>query len=306
MKQNHVAISFFPLDVMRLVMALFVIAIHTTSPDRNETITRVLNMGVPFFFLVSGFFLQKKSSSDVERGNSAKRWLGRILRLFWIWTLIYLPLAVYGYISGARTLSNSLIGIVLGTGYYSWHLWYLVASILGGGVIYIYKKFRINYLVVISLAIGLLPIIHYATILWPGHYLFSEVNRIVHGIIYLLLGMAFYMLYPLFINRKAVSIVVSAAMIVLYMVFGGLYVFLGASALFCILLQLCDWLGQGQYGVSNGRGIRKMSAFVYFVHMLFVGVLSLFVGMGDSLFKFALVAILSLIAAYIRVKISFK
>lgn len=66
--------------------------------DINETlnyfVVHVLTrLGVPFFFLVSGFFLQKKIQ-DVQK---VKAYLARIFQLYVIYTVLYLPQIVYDY-----------------------------------------------------------------------------------------------------------------------------------------------------------------------------------------------------------------
>ena len=120
----------FPaLDRFRLLAALLVICIHT-SPLAGYTalgdfwLTRVLaRLAVPFFFMVSGYFLAK--------GNwrSLGKFLKKLLILYGCAILLYLPLNWYngGYTPG-QWLQNLLVE---GTFY---HLWYFPATILGAVV----------------------------------------------------------------------------------------------------------------------------------------------------------------------------
>ena len=65
MKSNEIK-SFSCIDIMKFIMAIFVVAIHTNPfvNFQNQYISRFFNnlfqVAVPFFFLATGFLLQKK------------------------------------------------------------------------------------------------------------------------------------------------------------------------------------------------------------------------------------------------------
>lgn len=122
------------IDMFRMPAAFFIIAIHTSplssySEMGDFILTRIIaRVGVPFFFLTSGFFLLSGGHHD----NS--RLAGFVRKSAWIYglsILLYLPLNIYnGYFTMDYLLPNILKDIVFdGTLY---HLWYLPASILGG------------------------------------------------------------------------------------------------------------------------------------------------------------------------------
>ena len=91
--------EFIAVDFFRLLFAIGIVALHLAPmQDINETlnyfVVHVLTrLGVPFFFLVSGFFLQKKIQ-DVQK---VKAYLARIFQLYVIYTVLYLPQIVYDY-----------------------------------------------------------------------------------------------------------------------------------------------------------------------------------------------------------------
>ena len=63
MSSLHIRNAYYPIvDVVKCVMAIFVVAIHTHpqsiigSPSLENLILRTYQMAVPYFFVVSGFF----------------------------------------------------------------------------------------------------------------------------------------------------------------------------------------------------------------------------------------------------------
>jgi peptidoglycan/LPS O-acetylase OafA/YrhL len=74
-------------DVLRLVFAIGVAAIHTMAfQSINEDLRIATSMGicriaVPFFFIVSGYFLYNRINSEKE----PKATLKRLLILYWVW-----------------------------------------------------------------------------------------------------------------------------------------------------------------------------------------------------------------------------
>ena len=115
-------------DMFRLLAALFVVMIHTSpltsfSAEADFWLTRVLaRVAVPFFLMVSGFFL--------VRGNwrGTRTFLKKTALLYAISILLYLPLNLY-----AGNLGDGVTGMLKnlffdGTFY---HLWYFPAVLLG-------------------------------------------------------------------------------------------------------------------------------------------------------------------------------
>ena len=290
---------YYPLDVARFLLAFFVIAIHTTKWD-CEYINRSLELAVPFFFFTSGFFLQQKSH-NATKGDVIKKWLSRVIKMYMIWTLVYIPFTIYGFFFEKDTLPNCFMGILLGTGKYAWHLWYLVASIIGGGIILLYKKLKINFIFVLLISFGIYMLFSFLDQDFPEHYILFAVKRIVRGLIFLLLGMGIWTVWPI-LKRYILPLVLSSfVLLVLYIKLGGDFYFLGCAALFFIILLLCDNI---KCETAYGFLFRKLSAYIYFIHMLFVGILTMAFEMDDSLMKLLVVSILSLVFAYFRVRFS--
>lgn len=123
------------LDFIRLIMALLVIANHTSplaviNSDADFLLSRVIaRLAVPFFFMVSGYFvLARRKESKAMRSRRIKDWLIQTMKLYALAIVLYLPINYY-----AGQLSEGVLGwlkdvLIDGTFY---HLWYFPAVITG-------------------------------------------------------------------------------------------------------------------------------------------------------------------------------
>jgi len=125
-------IKAFNLDEYRLVMAFLIIAIHIYPfVSLNETIdflfTHVFaRIAVPFFFLMTGFFLLPKVVSNREKLACYTK---STLKLYFFCILLYLPINLYAHhFQGIDGLGIVKMIFIDGTMY---HLWYFPALILG-------------------------------------------------------------------------------------------------------------------------------------------------------------------------------
>lgn len=133
------------IDYFRLIAAFLVVAIHTSPlAGLNETadfvLTRVLaRVAVPFFFMVSGFFLLSKTEAEKLNFYGLAVLLKKTAFLYGIAILLYLPLNIYaGTLGEWRYLPNLLKDIVFDGTFY--HLWYLPAAIFGACIAWLLLK----------------------------------------------------------------------------------------------------------------------------------------------------------------------
>lgn len=124
------------MDYAKLIAAFFVAAIHTSplmsiGANADFLLTRILaRMAVPFFFMVTGYFLLPQylfeGSTDCR---PFIRFIRKTLFLYGIAALMYLPTNFYaGHFSGITFWDAIRLLLFDGTFY---HLWYLPATILG-------------------------------------------------------------------------------------------------------------------------------------------------------------------------------
>lgn len=131
------------IDTFRIIAAFLVVAIHTyplvsVSETGDFILTRILGrVAVPFFFMATGFFLLPRYM-DQKRGDrgSLAKFFVKSCKLYGMAILLFLPVNVYaGYFETTPLLPNLLKDIFFDGTFY--HLWYLPATILGAGLVYL-------------------------------------------------------------------------------------------------------------------------------------------------------------------------
>lgn len=118
-------------DKFRLAAAIMVVAIHIgplgiINERLDFGITYCLaRVGVPFFFIVTGYFV-------LGRRERQGDYMARILRLYALATILYLPVNFYAgkQVEGVAGAMRDLL--FDGTFY---HLWYFPAVLIGSGIV---------------------------------------------------------------------------------------------------------------------------------------------------------------------------
>lgn len=283
-------VKFNSLDICKLLMAFCVVAMHT-HPLEHCTITIINNiydsfvrMAVPFFFLASGFLLAQKfepSFDSPKNITTVKKSLFKIIKLYVIWTVVYLPMAIYHFISSGTGILKSVLlyirGFVfIGEQYNSWHLWYLLSTIyaLVFILIFLYLKLSPKKAIILSSIAFLISIyIDYLSVYTGNLNIFIEFfikiikvsivsGRILTGLFYLPLGC--------FLSQKQPNLKVSLSMLIsgyLLNIFvqnsywSSIFIAISSIGFFCVINAIA---------LPNSRiysFVRKMSTVIYFVHM---------------------------------------
>ncbi|MCF0105903.1 MAG: acyltransferase family protein [Holdemanella sp.] len=132
-KKRYVSI-----DIAKYVAVLLVICVHTfplveiSSLLNTYWIQTICRLAIPFFFASAGFFFFRKWDEDPEvNKRNLIRFEKRVLKLYLIWTVIYLPYTIWDYAkAGFSVLSivSYLRDFLLNGSYY--HLWVLPTIML--------------------------------------------------------------------------------------------------------------------------------------------------------------------------------
>lgn len=132
-----VSIRYPGIDGFRLAAAFMIVAIHTAplasfSATADYLFTYVFcRIGVPFFFMVTGYFVLAPALSNKEESNG-RLWfhLKKMGLLYAAAALLYAPVMVYaGQFTQFHSVGSVLKALLVDGTFY--HLWYLPASITG-------------------------------------------------------------------------------------------------------------------------------------------------------------------------------
>lgn len=161
--------SFYGLDVMKFICTFFIIAIHVPPLASLNTqldyglVFGVARIAVPFYFVASGYLLFRKCDYDNFDTSIVIRYCRKLLKLYFIWYVIYLPENIYStfFMEGFHLWKGILV-ILRGFFFCGYkHLWYLQASMISALalVFFIKRKFRIRHIICIGIflyTVGLL------------------------------------------------------------------------------------------------------------------------------------------------------
>ena len=141
--KKETAVEYPLLDIVKFLSAVWFIIIHCNIAylSDNElfryTVFLVRDIGLAAFFASHGFFTMdqiRKLERDRQPEAFRKKWLG-YAKVYLIWSLIYLPVSVYGefvvYQESPVRGTGKLIWDFFMTGvhYYTWMLWYFPAML---------------------------------------------------------------------------------------------------------------------------------------------------------------------------------
>lgn len=190
------------MDMARFIMSFFVVSLHTLPLFQNEGTFAykiwwtIAQSTVPVFFIMSGFFLvYNKNTQNLDMGGCIQTTIFKYCKIYALWSLVYLPLAVIYYIQNGFTIMKGVMAYIrdlfyTGQHYNSWILWYILSSIYAFLAIYfvlrIFKDRFLNGTVILSvLSLALYIILH----LLSGRNDVIASVRLLNGCIYIPMGM---------------------------------------------------------------------------------------------------------------------
>lgn len=238
------------IDLLKFVFSLVVVWIHTGVGDLGG----LTLWAVPFFFLVSGFFLFGKVFNEPNNHNKEVviiSWLRKNLRLYLIWSLIFLPYAIYGYYQDQTPFLKATAIyfrdlLFVGEHYLSWPLWYLLGLLWSGLIVYFAQKYHIPF--------GILCLAACA--------LYFGKNFILHGTF----AKYYYLIFKTTRNGLFIGFPV--------MMLGGL--------IRRVLPPMNNW-NIGSWQQKTALNFRYLSTHIYLSHMIWAGLLILIGGFERGL-----------------------
>lgn len=313
--------KYFPqIDLMKGFMAIVVVAVHTLPPTvlENPILEKFLSylyqLPVPFFFVVSGFFLWNKvaDSSKELKLLRIRKWVSHVFFLYVLWTLLYLPYTIYGFWIEHCSIVTSFAVFIrnflfVGQNFFSWPLWYLLGMCVSGVIIY--GSTRIGLGVKNMVAFGLLMIVLGSLLDWYHNTETSDTwinfyyklfrsthNGFFQGFPYMMAGV-------LIAEKGCVKSNLLLAFLVGISIVFLIYGF--TIALFPLMyfgVQGLLKFSEKAQSFPSTVSIRLMSNIFYFTHMLWVGFFVLFLNMDYSIAFFFLTLCVCLIVSFAVLK----
>ena len=330
--------NFNSFDITKFILSILIIGIHARPFYKLSNIMNTLfsngicRMAVPIFFLISGYLLMYRLNITKNKIEYIKNYLKRLIKLYIIWTIIYLPIIItrlitnkYGLISDFMIFFRNTIfdGSVT-------HLWYIKDLAVAIIIICILKRLNLNdkKILAISLSLYLLgiwvdtyygllvSIVGKKSIITTIIRIYTKVfvttrNGLFFGLIYVFLGMIIYNSKG---QKKKINLQkYTLLFLILYIIEiftlsyytnmkeFNLYLFL-IPLVVCIFNYIVDKKIENRK--IDFKLLRNMSTLIYFSHILFLEILKLV--LSNNLILFILVVILSILFSYIIIKLSNK
>lgn len=338
-RQNYNAV-----DLTRFIGSIFVVMIHVPplgGTQVADTISYFLQnyfgrIAVPFFFVMSGFFLFRKTTQAEFDPEPVKKYLFRTLRLYLFWTVVYFPLSLH-YIrmeeSGFVSVTLHYIRNLLFVGSYV-QLWYLNALIVAVTMVsyLLYKRVRIRKILLMAACLyvcGLfgqswfgfvVPLKERAPLIWfllrqLKKVIISTRNGVFEGFLFVSIGMCFAF-FGVRIRKTAALGGFAISMALMYLELMTLesmhcireysmFLFLVPTTFFfCAFVLQAELPDHPVYHI-----LRSVSALVYFLHTLIketVEALFRLAGISHPtpFMSFALILLLSILTALVVTMLS--
>jgi len=141
MASRNSGIDFLKLGLSFLIVALHIFPVSGMKGFEGlisyEIVNGITRIGVPTFFIISGYFLRNKIQDKAYLLKYGKR----ILLLYFVWQLIYLPDLIRFYRLGRFDTFEAVLKLIYGY----WHLWYLLATVGGVMLLYFFRNLSVKY-----------------------------------------------------------------------------------------------------------------------------------------------------------------
>lgn len=146
-------------DLLKFIASILVFTMHLrlfTDTPVFSIIQVSARWCIPFFFIVSSFFLFKGSENGSVPSKKLGKYVKRILILYLVWTVINLPSIAFNYYIRKNTLSIDVLFTysISGTFFGSW---YLLSTVFSAWLINLLsKKLRSKWILLLTFPIYLI------------------------------------------------------------------------------------------------------------------------------------------------------
>lgn len=281
-------------DFLKLGMALLVAERHVIQVFFEESnLWRVYigswlsNLAVPVFFAMAGFFLFRKFDAAKSDHTAVFRYCGRILRLYVLWSVIYLPVnLIYWYNDAERSVAGGILSYLHHFLFDSTipQLWYLPALLVA--CLFVWFAYAHGVKIWQILVAGLLlfaagtvadnwyfnqrlPMFWQEVLSINSHYFITVRNGVFYGIFFVALGLMFAKTAwrpPWLASLAGAAVCLGAAYWEASRFYETNFVFMMAPSAYFVFMAA---EGVRFPGRKRFPRIRAMSEWVYFSHFYF-------------------------------------
>lgn len=299
--------NYYALDIAKFISALLVICIHTgplldVDQNANFIVVQIIaRIAVPFFFIVSGFlFFQKidfrREWNDYENIAKLKHYVGRLFKIYVIWSILYLPFN-YWILHTGDGLTWMAFATYIRDFFFTgsfYHLWFLPALMFAVCAVYfMISTLSMRKTLIITMilyVIGMfgnvypklldtLPVIH---LMWKSYasIFVTTRNGLFFGMVFIALG-AYFAKKTMYLKRPFLVIGLILSFILLLVEcftirkhgfmsdLASMYFMLMPCVSFLFLLLLRIPLSSHKIY----KTLRKLSLLIYVSHIMFVSIL---------------------------------
>jgi surface polysaccharide O-acyltransferase-like enzyme len=144
-------------DTFRLLAVLFVIIVNIEHPKVPMDIVTWEGLfsrwAIPFFFIISGYFLAMKS--ERTKSLDVRAIIERLAWIFLIWIIVYFPLEIWNENFDMLKVFNMVTSpMFIFSGSYD-HLWLIPSLLFGYLVISIFHRYNVKFLLLIMSIVSL-------------------------------------------------------------------------------------------------------------------------------------------------------
>jgi len=175
-------------DIFRLLASFFIVFLHVGFNHMNENLIAIIRIsgrwGVPFFFLLSGYFFQKSLVKSPLKALS--RNCSKIFYILIVADIIYI-IALYS-LDGHFNWKHIPLGA-------HFHLWFLPSLIMGTVTLFLINKFKVKFQLSLTLSLLIISLVlftdSYSSIFHLGTERFSGYVIPLLSIPYMIIGSFF-------------------------------------------------------------------------------------------------------------------
>lgn len=293
-------------DFLKLVLAIFIVGIHTTPMD--FFLQPILRVAVPIFFIMTSYFFflnQSKLTYSEEKRFAMKRFVKRYLVLYAFWFVVLLPITIivrrWNVDFGFDTMLGILKGFMFGSTFPA--SWFLMASLINVVFVWCVSKKISNFLLLILGVLFYIPCClfsnyyniidnQFVTEIYLKYvWMFGEpYNSFPVALFFVVLGKIFAE-NSVFLSNGKISILLLLSFVSLYVEFFTIqhYHLLHCDDCYLSLIPLSIFLfmliGQNHIKIDvPTKEIRKCSTIIYCCHLSIVYVVKKMLTIVDNSF----------------------